>query len=82
MANRIGAQVTINGMRYTISDVNLTGERKPVIVLTREFDKSLWYAKCNNVTRFTHIMRIPDKAHANLDHYDAVTTLDAIIRRL
>lgn len=80
--NTIGSRVHINGMTYSIENVLLTGERKPVIILQREFDKSLWYAKCNNVTRFTHIKRIPDKAHAHLDHYDAVTTLDAIIRRL
>lgn len=80
--NRLGDKVRINGMRFVIHDVRLTGEPKPIIILKREFDGSLWYAQCHTVTRFTHIKRVFDSPHANMDKTDVMSSADAAMRRI
>lgn len=82
MANKIGTKVRIYGMNFHVSDVRLDGLRKPLIILTRDFDGSQWYARTRNVTRFTNIKRVYDSAHANLDHYDVMAGMNEVLRRL
>lgn len=65
--NRIGDKIRINGMLHTVDDVNFDESNRPTYILQRDFDGSLWYAKCRKVTRFTHVRRTFDRDHANID---------------
>lgn len=80
--NRIGNKVRINGMLHTVDDVHFD-DNQPTYILKRDFDGSLWYAKCRTVTRFTHIKRTYDRDHANLDRKtDVMSAANEAMRRI
>lgn len=80
--NRKGDAIRIAGMVHIVIDVQFYDSAIPTYILIREFDGSFWYIKCHRVTRFSHLKRIPDQAHANLDKYDVMTTTDIAGRRI
>lgn len=82
MPNQIGSKVRINGMDYHVDSIARDERNRPIIILSRDFDNSLWYAQCRNVNRFTHLKRIPDIAHVGLDVYDVMNTTDIAVRRI
>lgn len=82
MLKRIGDTTRNLGMRFTLVEVDLTQNNKPIYFLRRDFDGSIWYTNTPRVNRFTKLRRVYDKRNAYLDRYDVMAGMNEMMRRL
>lgn len=79
---KIGDQFRNHGMLFTLTEVDLDKNNRPIYFLRREFDGSLWYTNRAFVTRLTNLRRLYDRAHAYMDRYDVMASINEAMRRL
>lgn len=82
MLKRIGDKIRNHGMSFTLTEVDLDKNDRPIYFLKRDFDGSIWYTNRAFVTRFTNLKRLQDRRHAYMDRYDVMASINEAMRRL
>lgn len=82
MLRMIGDTIRNRGMVFTLVEVDLTKNNKPIYFLRRNFDGSIWYTNTPYANRFTNLSRVYDRRNAYLDRYDVMVGMNEMMRRL
>lgn len=81
--NKVGDTIRNRGMLYTVAEIQFSPDSAiPTVILRRNFDHALFWARTNHVTRFSTLNRIWDEAHFALSAFDVLSSQNMSYRRI